>query len=116
MTQKQRFYVAAAVSALVWAFALLYIFGYNVYTLSSGGAWMLLEPPRVMVVLLTMLAMSVSFGVWRWYKQDRVSRLLTGLNAEEKQGLRARLAMEERDPEDDEYDVVLTPRKRKLEE
>ncbi|MFN8374363.1 MAG: hypothetical protein U0694_15990 [Anaerolineae bacterium] len=117
MNRKQRFFVASVVGALTWALALFYIFGYNVYMLSSSGAWVLTEPPRALVMLVTMLAMAVSYGAWRWYKQDRVERALSGLNAQEKEELRTRLTMREGfEPGHEDYDVVLTPRKRKLEE
>jgi len=116
MNRKQRFFVASVVGALTWAVTVFYIFGYNVYTLGANG-FILMEPPRALVMLVTMLAMAVSYGAWRWYKQDRVERGLSGLNAQEKEELRTRLALrEEFEPEHDEYDVVFTPRKRKLEE
>jgi membrane protein DedA with SNARE-associated domain len=118
MTRKQRFFVASVIGAVTWAITLFYIFSYNVYTLAPDGSWRLIEPPRMSVMLATMIAMTISFAAWRWYKQDRVDRALSGLNAEEKQELRNRLTQDERLTLNDEgeLEVVFSPRKRKLSE
>jgi type VI protein secretion system component VasK len=118
MTRKQRFFVAAVISSITWALTLLYIFGYNVYTLHPNGGWMLIEPPRLLVMLATTIAMTVTFVAWRWYQQNRVDRALSGLNADEMYELRTRLAQDEKLAvhDDGEFEVVFSPRKRKLSE
>jgi hypothetical protein len=135
MTHKRRFLMATVISALTWAVTLFYIFGYTVHTFATGntvsqfliyygvenlpsGDWIALEPPRYMVMLVTLFAVAVSFAAWRWYTQSRVDRALSGLNAEEKYELRNRLAQDEKltIQDDGEFEVVFSPRKRKSSE
>lgn len=116
MTRKQRFFAASVISSLTWIITIFYVFGYNVTRITSNGDWIPLEPPRALVMLATIIAMTVSFVAWRWYKQDRVERALSGLNSEEMHELRTRLTAEENLSinDDGEYEVVLSPRKHKL--
>lgn len=116
---KARFLVAVGVSAVVWLAAILYVFGIAYYVPGANG-FIRMYPHPLIVMAVTTLMLGITFWMWRWYKMDRVSRALSGLDAEERrqlisqllQGAEQRLTFND----DGEYDVVLTPKKQKRDE
>ncbi|MFN8451860.1 MAG: hypothetical protein U0521_25530 [Anaerolineae bacterium] len=115
-SKRARFRIAAAVSAVAIAFAVLRIFGTEAYTAGAYG-WIRIYPPPLEIVLITLGVTLVVAWMWQWYRRDRVQQALALLNDEERHDLVRQIAggdfthLELRD--DDEYEPASVPRKRK---
>lgn len=116
MSRRMRFVIAAVVSAVTWFVVLLYTLGTKWYALGVNDNWIEMHLPPHLVILATLLAVAVSYFAWRWYRTDRVQQAMSALNDDERRELLTRLtARDDAAGEGDSlYDLVLTPRKRKL--
>ncbi len=89
----KRYIIAAVTIVETWLIGLIQITTVR-YTTGASGEVIIMNPPPLAVMLVTLLMAGITVGVWRWFRKDRVQQALSRLNKAEKSELLHYLARE----------------------
>lgn len=89
----KRYIIAAVTIVATWLIGIIQITTVR-YTTGASGEVIIMNPPPLAVMIVTLLMAGITVGVWRWFRKDRVQQALSRLNKAEKSELLHYLARE----------------------